>query len=53
MRILNVTPPTLCVGVCTSLPAHADVISDWNQNAYHVIAKVGCPCTDDRSFRGC
>ena len=44
MVIRNVIPATLCalaIGVGHNLPARADVISDWNQTACEVVAKVG------------
>ena len=40
----SVIPATLCalvIGVGNSPPARADVISDWNQTACDVVAKVG------------
>jgi PAP2 superfamily protein len=40
----SVIPATLCafaIGFGYSLPARADVISDWNQTACDVVAKVG------------
>ena len=44
MVIRSMIPATLCalvIGVGNSLPARADVISDWNQTACDVVAKVG------------
>ena len=44
MVIRSVIPATLCalaIGVGYNLPARADVISDWNQTACDVVAKVG------------
>jgi len=40
----SLIPATLCalaIGLGSSLPARADVISDWNQTACDVVAKVG------------